>query len=239
MSTFESKRIAPCSQAILAAFIVCLVGTTARADESHARLANLPQLFSEQFDDGAARWEPTDARAWRVIDSRQGKAYSLFQQSDYKPPYRSPLNFALAKDAVVSDFVLEADVLSTIKDYAHRDMCIVFGYQDPAHFYYVHFGKKTDDHANQIFIVNNAARTKVSTQTTPGTPWDDEWHHVKVSRDVESGAIAIYFDDLQKPVMTAEDKVFTWGQVGLGSFDDVGDWDNVVLRGTKVARPAK
>ena len=69
---------------------------------------------------------------------------------------------------MVGDFQLELQLQSTVKDYDHRSMVLVFGYQDPAHFYYVHFGKKTDDHANQIFIVNAAPRLKISTKTTPG-----------------------------------------------------------------------
>jgi hypothetical protein len=212
---------------------VACAGGVLSAAEPGARLTALPTLFEEHFDAGADHWQATDPQAWKIVDSRQGKAYSLRRQSEYKPPHRSPLNYTLVKDLVVGDFVLEADVLSTVKDYGHRDMCLIFGYQDPAHFYYVHFGKQTDDHANQIFIVNDAAREKISTKTTPGTPWDDRWHHVKLTRDAQSGAIAVYFDDLQTPAMTAEDKNFAWGQVGLGSFDDLGDWDNVLVRGKK------
>ena len=122
----------------------------------------------------------------------------------------------MAKDLVVGDFDLEADVLSTKPDYAHRDMCLVFGYQDPSHFYYVHFGKKTDDHANQIFIVDGAARRKISTKTTPGTNWDGHWHHVKIARRVDLGTVAVYFDDMEHPVMEARDTTFTWGRVGPG-----------------------
>jgi hypothetical protein len=201
---------------------------------SPAVAADLPLLVKEDFEAGAARWQPTDAKAWKVVSTPQGKVYSLFQQSDYKPPHRSPLNFSLLKTVVVGDFVLEAKVQSTVKDYDHRDMVMVFGYQDPAHYYYVHFGKKTDDHANQIFIVNDAPRLKISTKTTPGTPLDDAWHHVKIVRVVADGQIEVYFDDFKSPAMTASDKTFAWGQVGVGSFDDTGNYDDVVLRGVAV-----
>ncbi len=211
-------------------------GHEAKAAEAE-KLAALPVIVNEDFEAGADRWQPTDPKAWKLVDSRHGKAYSLFQQSKYQPPHRSPLNIALLKDIAVSDLVLEADVLSTIKDYGHRDMCVIFGYQDRAHFYYVHFGKQADDHANQIFIVDGAARKKISTRSTAGTPWDDKWHHVKLTRDAETGAIAVYFDDVATPVMTAADKTFVAGRVGLGSFDDIGDWDNVVLRGKRLPLP--
>ncbi len=199
-----------------------------------ASAADLPLLFEEGFENGADHWKPTDAAAWKIIESgKSGKAYSLFQQSKYKPPHRSPFNIALLDDVEVTEFRIEADVLSTAREYGHRSMVMVFGYQDPAHFYYVHFGKQMDDHANQIFIVNDAPRIKISKTTTSGTPWNDEWHHVKIERNPGTGDIKIYFDDMEKPTMTAVDKTFTWGKVGLGSFDDVGNWDNVKLWGAK------
>ena len=143
---------------------------------------------------------------------------------------------SLLKDVAVSDMVLTAKVHSTHPDYGHRDAVIVFGYQDPAHFYYVHLGKQADDHANQIFIVNDAARVKISLTSTSGTNWDDNWHTVKIVRKVEDGTIEIYFDDMNKPVMTAKDKTFAWGRIGVGTFDDTSDWDDIVIRGTKVER---
>jgi hypothetical protein len=198
--------------------------------------AELPLLFQDDFSNGASAWEPTDPNAWKVIDAPQGKAYSQFQQSKYNPPYRSPFNFALIRGVSVGDFVLDARVQSTAKDVPHRDVCVIFNHQDPAHFYYTHVAKRTDDHANQIFIVNGAPRTKISTKTTPGTPWDDGWHRLRVTRTVADGGIAVYFDDLKTPIMTATDKTFTWGRVGLGSFDDTANWADVQLHGVKAEK---
>jgi hypothetical protein len=194
----------------------------------------LPVLFQDNFDKGAGHWQPTDASAWKVVEEGGGnKVYNQFKLSNYKPPYRSPFNMALLKDHDVSDFILEAKVQSTGKDGPHRDMCLFFDYQDPAHFYYVHIAKRADDHANQIFIVNGAPRQKISTRTTPGTPWDDQWHHVKIVRTVADGKIEVYFDDMKTPAMIAQDRTFTHGRVGIGSFDDSGNWDDIKLRGLR------
>ncbi len=228
-------RTLPYITAVLGVTLLGCLCLTAAADPP----AKLPLVFSDNFTKGAGHWQPTDPAAWKVIDTPEGKAYSLFKQSKYKPPFRSPFNFSLVKDVYVSDFILEAKVQTTARDYPHRDMCVIFGYQDPAHFYYAHLGQRTDEHANQIFIVNNAPRTKISNKTTAGTKWDSGWHRVKVVRTVATGAIAVYFDDLKNPAMTATDKTFTWGQVGLGSFDDTGNWADVKLFGTKVAKPEK
>lgn len=216
---------------MLVGLLLC-TGLAVWADEAKEP----PVVFQEDFSKGADRWEPSDPAAWKVIDTPKGKAYSQFGKSKYNPPQRSPFNFALVKDVNVGDFILDAKCQSTVKDYNHRDMCLFFGYQDAAHFYYVHLGKKTDDHANQIFIVNNEARKKISTKTTDGTNWDDEWHQIRIVRTVADGKIEVYYDDLKTPVMTASDKTFTWGRVGVGSFDDTGNWTDVKLRGVRVEK---
>jgi hypothetical protein len=226
--------------------VFCLLATALRAQEPYPPLKrefqpkktmhDLPLVFSDDFESGKAEhWEPTDKTAWKVVDQAGNKVYALIKKkSDFKTPVRSPFNRSLVKDVNVESFVFDLEVQSTHPDYAHRDLCLFFGYQDDSHLYYVHFGKKTDDHANQIFIVNESDRKKISTKTTPGTDWNDEWHHARIVRDAASGKIEVYFDDMKTPVMIAEDKTFTTGRVGVGSFDDTGQFDHIALYGTKV-----
>jgi len=198
---------------------------------------DLPLVYEDDFEKGAANWEPTDPDAWRIAETDRGKVYNQFKNSKYRPPHRSPYNISLIKDVVVSDFVLTVKVQSTNKGAGgHRDMCLFFNYQDPANFYYVHLGKNPDPHSSQIMIVDDAPRKMITTNESPGIPWDDEWHDVKIVRDTASGKIEIYFDDMEKPVMVANDKTFTTGRIGLGSFDDNGNWDDLKLHGKKVAK---
>jgi hypothetical protein len=192
----------------------------------------LPIVFHEDFEHGADRWQPQDPAQWQIKKTETGHVYSQFKkESAYKGPHRAPFNVSLQKDVVVSDMEFTGRVQSTHPDYGHRDAVVVFGYQDPAHMYYVHLGKKADEHANQIFIVNGADRKKISITSTPGTDWDDNWHTIKVIRKPGDGTIEIYFDDMQKPVMTANDKTFAYGRIGVGTFDDTADWDDITLRG--------
>lgn len=219
-------------------------------DEVPQELDGLPLLFSADFEGLGLEhvqelFQFTDKAAWRSEtpenENAHGTVLSQFKQSDYKPPHRSPFNRAMINDLNVTDFVLTARVRSTIPDYGHRDACLFFGSQDEARLYYVHFGKKTDPNANQVFIVKDAPRTKISIKTTDGTPWDDAWHNVKLVRSTSSGKIAVYFDNMQEPVMTAEDKSFLYGAVGFGSFDDTTQWDDVRVYGTRyesVVKPA-
>ncbi|CAN5234714.1 hypothetical protein BH23VER1_BH23VER1_01430 [soil metagenome] len=216
------------------ALMALMAAPLSAEDES---LPDLPMVHEEDFESGADGWAPTDPTAWTVAElDGGGHAYELTKkQSAYEPPHRSPYNISLLEEHPVTDFVLTTKLQTTHESYGHRSLCLFFGYQDPAHFYYVHFGQEADDHANQIFIVDGAARTKISTKTTEGTPWKDapHWHGAKIVRDTKSGSIEVYFDDMETPVMTANDKTFTSGTVGVGSFDDTGMFDDIVLRGEK------
>ncbi len=191
----------------------------------------LAKVYSTDFENGADNWKFID-HGWNVKKTESSHVLSQHtKKSDHQPKFRSPFHIALLNNKVVTDFQLDVRVLSTHEDYKHRDACLFFNYQSPTRFYYVHLGKKTDPHANQIFIVNDADRTKISLTTTDGTDWDDQWHNVRVTRNVATGEIQVFFDNMTKPVMTAVDKTFTWGQVGLGSFDDTTDWDDFILKG--------
>ena len=69
------------------------------------------------------------------------------------------------------------------------------------------------------------------TENKKEVAWDDAWHQVKVTRNSDSGQIHIYFDDMDTPHMSVKDTTFAAGGIGLGSFDDMNDFDNIRLYG--------
>lgn len=187
-------------------------------------------LFSADFEDSKLdAWQATDPEAWRIEDGRGGKVLALFGKSDYEPEVRSPYNINLIREVVVQSFVLEVKMLSTTADYNHRDLCLIFGHQDPSHFYYVHLANQADENANSIFIVDGKPRVSIAKTRTSGTKWDDEWHTVRLVRDVNKGTIEVFFDYKPDPIMTAVDRRLVWGRVGVGSFDDTGQFDDIRL----------
>ena len=75
----------------------------------------------------------------------------------------------------------------------------------------------------------------ITNDQAEGTPWTDGWHDIKVTRNVERRHGEVYFDDMTKPLMTAKDTTFGAGDIGIGTFDDSGNFDDIVLRGEQVA----
>ncbi|TWT30313.1 hypothetical protein KOR34_48710 [Posidoniimonas corsicana] len=216
---------------LLLLLAICLPSALA-ADAKDEPTGKLPLVAKEDFEGEQSDWEYLDPKSWKVVDQDGDRVLSQHvKASSYKPPFRSPFHVAVWHAPAVGDLELTARVRSTNPDYGGRDACLIFGYQDPAHYYYAHLGKRTDQIHNQIHIVDGADRRKITKTTNKGTPWDDQWHTVRVVRDVKSGDIKVYWDDQKEPVMTAVDKTFAWGRVGVGTFDDTADWDDIELRG--------
>ena len=206
--------------------------------------ANVPKgyklLYSQTFDkaESLGDFEFTSPEKWKWSTWDKAKANGAMQclgQGKYRPKVRSPRIIGLISGRVFGDFILEADLCQTGREYGHRDMCVFFGFTTPSKFYYVHMATKADKNAHNVFIVNDKPRTNIATKTTKGVKWGSEkWHHVRLERKAGEGTIKVFYDDMTQPIMEASDKTFATGLIGFGSFDDSGRVDNVRIWGPKV-----
>src|SRR5262245_39341034 len=92
LSNHPSRRLAmktplalAAAWSLLIACAVALAPSLARSAPPAAEPPGLPLLLIEDFEKGAANWQPTDPQAWKLLDTPRGKVYSLFQQSKYQP----------------------------------------------------------------------------------------------------------------------------------------------------------
>ncbi len=75
-------------------------------------------------------------------------------------------------------------------------------------------------------IVNNAPRSPLTKNEKP-VAWDDQWHEVMLIRDAVSGSIEVFFDNMSEPIMQCKDSTFLQGSIGIGSFDDMNEFDDI------------
>lgn len=199
-----------------------------------APAADLPVRYEQDFSkpESLKDFAFPDPAAWRLAPVGGRTVLEQFQQVKLNPPHRSPFNFGLVAGKKFGDFVMDVECQQTSKEYGHRDMVFVFGYQGPAKFYYTHIATKGDDHANQIFIVNDAPRTKITKAGNAGNDWGgpDVWKTVRVERKLADGSIKVFFDDMAKPIMESTDATFGPGWVGFGTFDDTCRVRKVTVR---------
>jgi hypothetical protein len=196
-----------------------------------------PLLSSSDFEDGkAAGWRPHPTGNWQVIKLGDSMVYALTAPGEMGK-VRAPTSWSLLAGHDVTSFVFTGR-LKCDADPANdkRDLCVFFHFQDPTHFYYVHFSASSDDVHNIIGLVNGADRVKINEEPAGQSIFrltDKEWHLFKVVCDAPTGRIQAYLDDLNEPILTAVDKTLTHGLVGIGSFDDTGFFDDLKLWGER------
>ena len=196
-----------------------------------AHLAAQPVPLAVKFQDGFSsgkldRWQFPFPEDWVVKQDGPIHYLHMLRSRDPLVP-RRPQQFALVKGVTVGSFTLETRVRRE-----GSSMMIVFNYVDSLHFYYTHLskdsGRKIDVH-NGIFLVDGAPRRRIAgLEADPVLP-DTNWHKIKVERDVNSGSIKVFVDEETQPRFSVVDRTFNCGRVGLGSFDETGDYTDFKL----------
>ena len=175
---------------------------------------------------GVSQWDIDGSGQWRMA----GSILQLHTAGAPAGPIRKPAAMAIFKSEAVGDFTLDVDLRSTAPvDLEVRDVLLIFGYQSPTRFYYVHLSKKTDAVHNGIFLVKDADRKRLDATTSVGRLVDQEWHHVRLVREVASGRIQVFFDTDPNPVLSVVDGTLTTGRVGVGSFDETAEFRGMEL----------
>jgi hypothetical protein len=150
-------------------------------------------------------------------------------------PIRRPAALAILKSVWFSDFTFTVEMRSTAPvDLAVRDVLLIFGYQSPQQFYYVHLAAKTDAVHNGIFVVDKADRRRLDEPTSTARLTDQAWHRFRLERRAPTGSIAVFFDDGTAPVLSATDRTLPIGRVGVGSFDETGEFRSFEVKGAFV-----
>ena len=184
--------------------------------------------FHDDFEEGQlGAWEFPFPEDWKIL--AEGPNHYLHMLRSRPPGVpRRPLQFALIKGAKVGSFELQTRLRRE-----RRSLIIVFNYVDTLHFYYAHLsvdtGQKQPVH-NGVFIVNGEPRKRIAGLDAPPALPDTNWHTARLVRDVNSGLIEVFMDGSKAPLFSVEDRTFTCGRVGIGSFDETGDFDDVQLR---------
>jgi len=226
---------------LLGLLSAAIFAAAARGENPVGIPADYQLLYAQDFakPDALADFVFSDPAAWKITEADGKPALELVKQSAYKPAVRSPVNLALLKDRVFGDVIFEADCLQTGKEYGHRDMVFISGFQSPTKFLYTHIASAADDHAHNCFIVNDAPRVKFARETTKGADWGlGIWHHVRIERRSSDGIVRVFFDDMKNPIMQGGEKTFGPGFIGFGSFDDTGKIANVKVWGKAVETKA-
>ena len=177
------------------------------------------------------QWSVFNAADWKIVQQDGAQILRLETPRGPLPGPRRPMQFAIAQTPAFKHVTVEADVRPR-----RKSLIIVFAYRDAAHFDYAHLsvdtGVKQPVH-NGIFHVFGGERVRISSQAGPAAfSQTGHWYHVLLTYDGESGAVHVDVDGRPVPALHAVDLSLDSGKVGLGSFDEVGDFKQVKIVGT-------
>jgi hypothetical protein len=179
-------------------------------------------------------WNFADPGAWTWSKENGVSVLTLWRAQAFQPAVRSPFNLAWFKTGDWQSFTLTVEARLTKFDAGNNDLCIGFARQDDTRFYYAHLGEKADRVHHQIHLLDHADRCPITLTRTAGCDWQPgRWHRLKVVHDAATGTIEVYFDDLARPALTARDQTLSHGWIGVGSFDDLGQFRNLEIRGQR------
>jgi len=172
------------------------------------------------------KWTVQSATDWVVGDNL------LQLKISAEPPAgqpRRPTKFALLESKPYSKVTVEAEVKRN-----GRSVAIVYAWQDDAHYNYAHISVDTaasQNVHNGMFHIFGGERVRMSSLEGPGSLPTQDWTPVKLVFDGESGKCYVEVSGKRNPSLEAVDLSLRWGRVGLGSFDETGDFRNVRITG--------
>jgi hypothetical protein len=176
-------------------------------------------------------WSVPDTSDWKVIEESGSQVLRLVSHRGPLPGPRRPIQFAIARTEF-DQVRFEGDVRPLGKS-----LIIVFVYRDPAHFDYAHLSADTgikEPVHNGIFHVFGGERVRISNQSGSAAFQETgRWYHVVLTHDGKTGVVRVSVDGHPVPALYAVDLSLTAGKVGIGSFDETGDFKNVKLEGAE------
>lgn len=193
--------------------------------------------LSVDFEDGLGLWAKSPSGTWEVQERDGNQVAALTAAGTQPGGVRRPTGYLLLPSIDWSDATIElrARTLEPAS-VVNRDVVVIFGYVDETHFYYTHLSSNSDDRFHTIIMkVNGSERETIDLETAPVAPLADDWHDIRVVHRAD-GTIRVYVDDMQTPVMTAQDTTYPAGAVGFGCFDDRALFDDVRISGAARAR---
>ncbi len=142
---------------------------------------------------------------------------------------RRPTKFALLNSKPYTKVTVEAEMKRN-----GRSLIIVYAWQDANHYNYAHIssdaGAKQNVH-NGMFHIFGGERVRISTLDGPPSFDTQDWTPVKLVFDGVTGKCYVEVNGKRNPSLDAVDLSLKWGRVGLGSFNESGDFRNVRITG--------
>ncbi len=198
----------------------------------HAALSQAP-CFTDDFEAGHANnWTPLTASRWEV-SSDDGSLRYFLNTTNYDSPDGIRMGeISLTGSGPWGDFTFECFAKSADAAIGGEaaDLCIAFGYQDEDSYYYINFNATPG--LTQLHRIHDGNLATLATYDQ-ATFSDGNYHTLRVERS--GNQILAFFDGNR--LFAVNDSFFGAGQIGIGSYNDSGYFDDVQIAGDACSQP--
>jgi hypothetical protein len=200
-------------------------------------LAACTVVAADIIDVFGYHWSVPAASDWKIEKEGGVSVLRLVTPKGPPPGPRRPIQFALAETPEFRSVTVDLHA----RPLGHS-LIIVFAYHDAAHFNYAHLSTDpaSKEHVhNGIFHVYGGARVRISAEAGRAAfRATNRWYHVRLTHDGGSGAVQVTVNGRSIPALHAIDLSLRSGKVGIGSFDETGDFKNVRIHGVAASASA-
>lgn len=221
---------------VLLPLTASLVAAPDLAPAGKAPAPEFPVVFEETFAGSLQGWTARESSVWEITGTENP---NLKLATKGEPgPFRAPLSWIIRGDhqATGSFTITARGKCHTPLTVRGRDLLLLVAWKGPLDYHYIHFSAENAAVHNVIMRVKPDGRELLPHTTQPVPKLlKPEWQTIRVWYDKPSGMLRCYVDDMETPMMTCKVGELPAGAVGVGSFDDMVEFDDVVLK-AEVAR---
>ncbi len=184
---------------------------------------------SDTFNAFGHKWTVPNVSDWRVEQVHNVTVLHLLAPRGPLPGPRRPIQFALADTPEFEHVTMDLDAKPL-----ESSLILVFAYRDAAHFDYAHLSTDRasyEPHHNGIFHVYGGERVRISSEEgPPAFSATKRWYHVRLIYDGQAGTVQVMVNGQPVPALHAIDLSLRAGKVGVGSFDETGDFKSIKIQ---------
>jgi len=139
-----------------------------------------------------------------------------------------PETEAFIKGVGFKRFVLEADLEQCGRDYACRDISIIFNHLDDNNYLFIHLASLASEESHGIFEVKNGVLTMLTPPAEEPMVWGvKQWYQLRIEKDGEAPGLRVFLNNMLMWELTVLPDLF--GRVGFGAPDGAAKIDNLKI----------
>lgn len=199
-----------------------------KAQDIKTLLKGYHVAFNEGFGDKSkSNFIFSDSTRWLITkNGTPGKDIKCTSPKTDLTVASHPTQYAIIKDVMAGDFVMEFDFMQKGRDFTLRDLCVLFAFKDSANYSFVQVASEETKLSHNVFVPQAGSWRKVGKATNKGFVWAyEKWHAIRVVRQTLNHTLELYIDN--NLIVSTNADTDGIGQLGIGTYGNDFKIDNL------------